>query len=201
MSYKIDIQYLVPINTKGSENNAATFLICPSENEALEKFQKFSQNLLKINEWNVKAGKNPTDFFIYNKDKSQSVQENDLVKIKIPAPENKLGNGFDWVIVRKIHMIEKRDLKVCLLQIKPHSCPENSKGMLAHFYKDDASITFILAKKNNIVQFTIHGRNEIPNTKKIGFLNSCRNFFVANGGIFGGSKIQWQDFAEEFIKH
>jgi hypothetical protein len=156
---------------------------------------------LKINEWNVKAGKNPTEFHIYNKDKSQSVQENDVVKIKIPAPENKLGNGFDWVIVRKIQMIEKTDLKVSLLQMKPHSCPENSNGKTAHFYKDDASSTFILVKKDKTIQFSIHGRNEIPNTRKIGFLNSCRNFFVANGGIFGGSKVQWQDFAEEFINH
>ena len=201
MNYKIDIEDLVPINTKGSENNAAAFLVCQSQTEAFERFRSLSQNLLKINDWDVKAGKNPTEFFIYNKDKSQSVQENDLVKIKIPAPQNKLGNGFDWVIVRKVQMIEKADLKLCLLQMKPHSCPESSNRNIAHFYRDDASSTFILAKKEKTLQLSIHGRNEIPNTKKIGLLNSCRNFFVASGGIFGGSKMQWQDFAEEFIKH
>ncbi|MCU7619314.1 hypothetical protein NZ698_19205 [Chryseobacterium sp. PBS4-4] len=200
MNYKIDIQDLVPINRKGSENNAVAFLNCQSETEAFEKFKKLSQNLLKINDWNVKGGKNPTEFSIYNKDKSQSVQENDLVKIKIPAPENKLGNGFDWIVVKKIQIIEKTDVKVFLLQMKPNSCPENSNKKTAHFYMEDASSTFILSKKNDTIQFSIHGRNEIPNTKKIGFLNSCRNFFVANGGIFGGSKLQWQDFAEEFIK-
>jgi hypothetical protein len=128
-------------------------------------------------------------------------EENDLVKIKIPAPENKLGYGFDWVIVKKIRTIKSKDVEAILLQMQPHFCPENLNRSTAHFYTDDASSNFILARKYKTVQFSIHGRNEIPNTKKIGFLNSCRNFFVASGGIFGGSKLQWQDFAKEFIKN
>ncbi len=206
MNYKIDVQDLPPVNKKGSENNAMSFLICQSETEAFERFKKLSQNLLKIDSWNVNAGKNPTEFFVYkdgkeNQDLSLLVKENDLVKIKIPAPKNKLGNGFDWVIVHKIQSIESVDMKAFLLQMKPHSCPENSNGNTAHFYTEDASSTFILAKKNKTIQFSIHGRNEIPNTKNVGFLNSCRNLFVGGGGIFGGSKLQWQDFTEEFIKN
>jgi hypothetical protein len=204
MNYKIDVQDLVPVNKKGSENDAAAFLICHSETEAFDRFRILSQNLLKINSWKVFAGKNPAEFYIYNMDnlnKYVLAKENDLVKIKIPAPENKLGNGFDWVVVHKIETIEKKDLIAILLEMKPHSCPEKSDKNTAHFYKKDASSTFILAKKDKTIQFSIHGRNEIPNIGKVGFINTCRNFFVASGGIFGGSKLQWQDFAEEFIKN
>jgi len=200
MSYKIDIQDLIPINKKGSQNDVSAFLNCDTEMEAFDHFKKLSYNLLKINDWSVNARKNPAEFFIYNKDKSQSARENDLVKIKIPAPTNKQGNGFDWVIVRKIQLIEDTHYNAIMLQMKPHSCPENLNGRTAHFYKDDATTTFILSKNENIIQLSIHGRNEIPNTKNVGFIDACRNFFVANGGIFGGSKLQWKDFADDFIK-
>lgn len=203
MKYKIDIQHLLPINTIGSENNAVFFLICNSETEAFDKFRKLSEKLLQINDWKVNAGKNPTEFYLYNKEdeKSALAQVNDLVKIKMPAPKNKLGNGFDWVIVNRIEPTEQTEMKVLLLQMKPHSCAESASGNIAHFYKETASNTFILAKKNKTLQFSIHGRNEVPNTGKVGFVSALRNFFVANGGIFGGSKVQWQDFTEEFLKN
>lgn len=204
MNYKIDIQDFLPVNKIGSENNAATSLTFETETEASNRFRILTQNLLKINDWSVNAGKNPTEFFIYNKnfqEKQLLAEEGNLVKIKIPAPENKLGEGFDWVIVRKIEVINQTDLEALLLQMKPHQCPENADKGIAHFYTDDATSTFVLAKKNKTIQFSIHGRNEIPNTEKVGFINSLRNFFVASGGIFGGSKLQWQNFSEEFVKN
>lgn len=202
MKYKIDIQHLLPVNNNGSESDAVASLSYPSEAEAFDKFKKLSEKLLQINNWNVYAKKNPTDFYLYNKEteKSAGAKLNDLVKIKMPAPGNKLGNGFDWVTVHKLESVDQTQIKAFLLQMKPHSCPESSSGKVAHFFKADATNNFILAKQDKIIQFSIHGRNEIPNTKKVGLINSCRNFFVAGGGIFGGSKVQWQDFADEFIK-
>lgn len=202
MKYKIDVQHLLPVNIHGSESDAAASLSCQSETEASDRFKKLSEKLLQINNWNRYAKKNPTDFYLYNKEgeKSARAQVNDLVKIKMPAPENKLGNGFDWVNVHKIEPVDQAQMKAFILQMKPHSCPESGKGDVAHFFKGDATNNFILAKQDNTIQFSIHGRNEIPNTKKVGFINSCRNFFVASGGIFGGSKVQWQEFADEFIK-
>lgn len=204
MNYKIDIQDFLPVNRIGSENNAVTFLRYDTDSEILEKFKMLKKNLLNINGWNVNSGKNPTKFFLYKEnldDKSFLAEENDLVKIKIPAPANKLGRGFDWVKILKIQEIERNDFQAILIQMKPHSCPESKGKGIAHFYTDDATSTFILAKENKTIQLSVHGRNEIPNTKNIGFINALRNYFVANGGIFGGSKIQWQHFAKEFVKN
>ena len=202
MNYKIDVRHLLPVNTSGSANNAAAFQTFHSEAEAFDKFRSLSRKLLQINDWKVNAGKNPTDFYLHNKEQEKLAfaEMNDLVKIKMPAPKNQTGKGFDWVVINKLDSIEDTGMKVLLLQMKPHSCAENMNDQIAHFYTEDATNNFILAKKGKTVQLSIHGRNEIPNVKNIGFLNSCRNFFVANGGIFGGSKVQWQDFAEEFIK-
>lgn len=203
MNYKIDVQHLLPVNIIGSENNAVSFIDCNSETEAFDRFRRFSQKLTEINGWNQYAGKNPTSFYLHSKEENKLAvtQLNDLIKIKMPAPENKLGNGFDWVAVNKIENIEEREVKVFLLQMRPHSCAESANGNIAHFYTQEASNTFILAKKNKIIQFSIHGRNEVANTNRVGFLHSLRNFFVAGGGIFGGSKVQWQDFTEEFLKN
>ncbi len=203
MKYKIDVQHLLPVNSIGSENNAVSFLSCNSETEAFDRFRKLSQKLLEVNGWNEYAGKNPTEFYLYSKEKDKAAiaQLNDLVKIKMPAPKNNLGNSFDWVMVNRIENIEQTESKVLLLQMKPHSCAESANGNIAHFYTGEASNTFILSKKNKVIQFSIHGRNEVANTSSVGFFNSLRNFFVAAGGIFGGSKIQWQDFTEKFIKN
>lgn len=203
MKYKIDVQHLLPVNIIGSENNAVSFFDCSSETEAFERFRKFSQKLLDVNGWNQFAGKNPTEFYLHGKENKEgtAVQLNDLVKIKMPAPKNKLGNGFDWVMVNKIEVIDQTEEKVFLLQMRPHSCAESGSGSIAHFYTEDASNTFILSKKNKVIQFSIHGRNELANTSKVGWIHSLRNFFVASGGIFGGSKVQWQDFTEEFLKN
>lgn len=204
MNYKIYIQEFLPVNKVGSKNNAVTFLKYETDNEALEKFRLLKQSLLNINRWNINSGKNPTKFFLYDEnlgDKSSMAEENDLVKIKIPAPANKVGNGFDWVKIIKIKEIDNNDFQAILIRMKPHYCPENKDKKIAHFYTNDATSTFILAKENKAIQLSVHGRNEIPNIKNIGFINSLRNYFVAKGGIFGGSKIQWQDFVEEFVKN
>ncbi|MBW8523710.1 hypothetical protein K0U91_00540 [Chryseobacterium chendengshani] len=203
MKYKIDIQHLLPPNKDGSKNNAVAFLICDTEAKAFEKFSELSQKLLKINQWKLYARKNPTEFYLHQKEneKSAIAQLKDFVKIKMPAPKNQSGKGFDWVMVNDMQSIDQPELKVFLLQMKPHSCPISSKKNVAHFYTEAASNTFVLAQKDKIIQMSIHGRNEIPNTKKLGLINSLRNFFVASGGIFGGSKVQWQDFTEEFIKN
>ncbi|WP_162087041.1 hypothetical protein [Chryseobacterium aquaeductus] len=202
MTYKIDIQHLLPINFTGSENNALSFVICNSETEALKKFQLLSRKLLEVNNWKTNAGRNPTQFYLFNRenDKSAVAQLNDLIKIKMPAPKNNIGNGFDWVAVSKIQTIDQTQMIVFLLEMKPHSCAESAKGTIAHFYTEKASNTFILAKKDNTIQFSIHGRNEKPNVNKTEVISSVRNLFVASGGIFGGSKIQWEDFTKEFIK-
>ena len=203
MEFKIDIQHLLPANKKGSKNNAAAFIICDSEAKALQKFSELSEKLLRINEWKIYARKNPTEFYLHQKEnqKSAIAQVKDFVKIRMPAPKNQSGKGFDWVIVNDIRSLDEPQKKILLLQMRPHSCPISSKRNVAHFYTDAASNTFILAQKDKTIQLSIHGRNEVPNTKKLGFINSMRNFFVANGGIFGGSKVQWQDFADEFIKN
>ncbi|AZA73730.1 MULTISPECIES: hypothetical protein [Chryseobacterium] len=112
---------MVPVNKQGSENDVSAFLICESETEEFDQFKKLSNNLLNINDWNVIAGKNPVESYIDNKNQSQLIQENDLAKIKIPKKENKMRNGFAWVQVQKIQIIETEDLKIIVLQMKPHS--------------------------------------------------------------------------------
>jgi len=202
MKYKIDIKNFVPVNRTGSENDALAFLTYDTDDKALDQFKILRQKLININNWNKYSGKNPTEFFLHNDgEKPFYPKENDWVKIKIPGPGNKLGNGFDWVKIVKIQSMESDNFQAVLMVMKPHSCPENKDNGIAHFYTDAATSTFVLAQENNAVQFSVHGRDEIPNTKNLGLMNSLRNFFVAKGGIFGGSKIQWQHFAEEFIKN
>lgn len=201
--YAIQVLQWVPENKQGSENDAFAVRDFDSVESAKESFEKYAQKLLQINEWNVMAGKNPTEFYLVpakNTESSLFAKENDFVKIKMPAPKNKIGHGYDWVIINKLIKSTESELQYLLIQMKPHSCPESASGKTAHFYTDQATNTFIIAQKGTKIQMSVHGRNEIPNTENIGLIDRLRNMFVGMGGIFGGSKLQWEAFAEEFIK-
>jgi len=199
----INIFHLVPKNEKGSENDVCAVKNCQSLEIAEKTFEKLAQKLLEVNDWDVTAGKNLAKFYLVSGETRKSslvAKENDFVKIKMPAPKNKLGQGYDWVIINKIRRSADSEIKYLLVQMKPHSCPENASGSVAHFYAGKATNSFIMAQYGTKIQFSIHGRNEIPNTENMSLINKLRNMFVAIGGIFGGSKLQWKVFAESFIK-
>lgn len=43
------------------------------------------------------------------------------------------------------------------------------------------------------------GRNEIANYRNLPLIDKIRNFFVANGGVFGFSKIHWELWVQNIL--
>lgn len=132
------------------------------------------------------------------KEKSNPVQIGDFVAIKIPGPRNKIGNGFDWVAVRNMIITETENQSVLSFELQPCPNPENAK-QIAHFFKDTARNYFIIKKEGTKITAEVHGRNEIPNCSNLPLLNKLRNFFIAHGGIFGMSKIQWEVWSKNIL--
>ena len=56
----------------------------------------------------------------------------------------------------------------------------------------------MITKEGNSLKVGVYGRNEKPNFNA-GFLDKIRNFFIAAGGMFGVSKIQWKLIAEGLL--
>lgn len=203
VKYLIYIEHLLPGQNTGSSSDAATIRQCLSQAIAEDLFKKLAEQLLKVSHWNVNAGILPTKFELVDS-RGQGghfcAAENLLVKIKMPAPKNKTGNGYDWVVIEKVVSHHEDQLEYLHIQMRPCAYLNKKEGCVAHFYTGTASNSFILIRSGSDLQLSVHGRNESPNTVNVTFLDKLRNRFVAGGGIFGGSKVQWEDFVKEMIK-
>lgn len=203
VKYLININHLLPKQNTGSCSDAAAIKPCMSQAVAEDLYRKLADQLLNISHWNINAGKVPTKFDLVDSNGKGGhfhAAQNFLVKIKMPAPKNKTGNGYDWVFIEKVENHYEENTEYLHLQMRPCPCLDNKEGGIAHFYEQTATNSFILIRSGSDIQLSVHGRNESPNTSNVRLWDMFRNVFVAGGGIFGGSKLQWEDFVNAMIK-
>ncbi|MCY0976909.1 hypothetical protein PGH12_07050 [Chryseobacterium wangxinyae] len=203
VKYLINIDHLLPKHDSGSSSDAAATKPCLSQGIAEDLYRKLADQLLNISHWNINAGKLPTKFDLVDSNGKGGhfhAAENLFVKIKMPAPKNKTGNGYDWVVIEKVENYHEENIEYIHLQMRPCPCLDNKGGGIAHFYEQNATNSFILIRSGSDIQLSVHGRNESPNTSNVRLWDMLRNIFVAGGGIFGGSKLQWEDFVNSMIK-
>ena len=198
----IDILFLVPEHVKGSQNDAIADKSLSNDAKAGEAYRALCSNLLKVSQWSRYAGGEEFVFELTAPDgtlKADPLQLGDRIRIQLPGPKDDLGKGYDWVEVMRLEQGTSADIEYFMLELSPCDCPYTSAEETAHFYWENASNTFVAAKQGQTVQFSVHGRNEVPNIGSQPPLAKIRNFFVAHGGIFGGSKIQWEVFSKNII--
>mgnify|MGYP000866005468 FL=1 len=203
MKPTINVQHLVPRNKLGSSNDAYAATNYKDEQTAVKAFRAIEKMLFDVNSWSVQIPFGTVRFYLvdaYGKPTYNDAAIGDFVKIKMPMLPNSFGKGYDWVSVVKISKFDEREIAYTMLQMRPHSCIENAEGQIAHFYTNDSTNTFIVARSGSEIQVSVHGRNETPNVKKLKIRHRVRNFFIGGGGIFGGSKLQWQNFVDSLIK-
>lgn len=202
MKQTIDVQEFIPPQKIGSEHDALNSKKFQSVEEAISGFDSIKFNLLDVNHWHVQMRGKSAQFYVTdehgNKDEGL-LKSKSLIRIDMPGPKNRIGKRWDWVQVNFCKSFNPQNMQVLVFQLSPCICPYNPNGGIAHFYEDSASNTFILIRLETIIQLSIHGRNERPNTKCKGLRNKFRNQFIANGGIFGGSKVQWKTLVEEIL--
>ncbi|MGO8056168.1 hypothetical protein, partial [Rhizobium leguminosarum] len=69
-----------------------------------------------------------------------------------------------------------------------------------HFFKKDATSTFMVCIDGNIITASIHGRNEIPNTETANTIDNIRNKVVATSAISILSEVQWNNLVRGIVK-
>lgn len=185
---------------KGGFHDSVNFKNCKSLEESQLLFNQMKKVFLDINRWDQLFKKN-TEFYLKNtsgQEQSAPIQIGDLVAIKIPGPKNHLGDGFDWVKVQNMIIAEKEDQSILSFELQPCANPKKP-NQIAHFFQDSARNNFIIKKEGCTITAEVHGRNEIPNCSNVPFRDQLRNFFIANGGIFGMSKIQWEVWSKNIL--
>ncbi len=193
----------IPQQKTGGFSDTISKRTFDSEEHAKSYFQVIKQRFLDINHWHQVAGEEKAEFVLFNSEGSAVERMpivGDFVRINIPGPENKTGDGFDWVKVEDIHQQTTEHKEIISIRVRPASSPQNIKSETAHFFDDTATSNFIIKRVNKKIGAEVHGRNEKPNVEDLNLKEKIRNTFIAIGGIFGASKIQWKSLTDGLIK-
>jgi hypothetical protein len=193
----------IPENQNGFQTNTETSVTFGSIEQAKHFYFVVKERLLDINHWHHWAGSGTAAFQLTDEngnEVSRHPQINDHIKIDIPGPGPRTGDGFDWVWIEDIKEISG-EIEECLaIKVRPASNPKNSKDDVAHFFSNEATSSFIVRRKEKTVLAGVYGRNEKPNTEAEELIDKARNAMVATGAISGFSKLQWKMLVEGLLK-
>lgn len=184
---------------KGGQHDSTHSIKFSNSSECDLFFQNVKEVFFQIASWGPLFG-GGTAFYRVDKDgnvPTLPLTVGDLVKIRIPGPKNKMGEGYDWVKIIDFEIVDTDNSESFRIILSPTHLPEKSNT--AHFFENAAKNYFLIKKYNLKITAEVHGRNEVPNYINLSLRDKIRNFFVANGGIFGFSKIHWKLWTQNIL--
>ena len=192
---------IIPENKIGKAVDIEHSVIADAS-EAKNVYKIARERLLNPQKWQQLSGAASAAFEIISNSviSQKEVQKNDYLKIDIPGPGAAEGDGYDWVKVEAIEEdnIPEADNSIALkLRASPN--PNSDKTSTAHFFKEDATSTFIIKLNGNTITASYYGRNEVPNVQDVSLVDKVRNALVAVGAAIGFSEIQWNSLVKGFL--
>jgi hypothetical protein len=192
----------IPKQQVGSKVDISSAVEFNSNAEAITFFQTVKHRLLNVNQW-AEICKAPSSTFklinARNQEIAGLVKETDYIRINVPGPGTKLGEGFDWVNVESIKEEVVDQLELVSITVRPSNHPLKSKNEIAHFFQSTATSTFQAIRNKNKVYAEVHGRNELPNNRTRNFFDSIRNTLIGWSAKIGFSYPQWKLLVEGLI--
>jgi hypothetical protein len=194
----------IPEHEHGAKKTLKHSYSAESVEDAEELFIVAKDKLLDVNNWNRTAVSVSADFELtdpHGKLLNRKAHKGDYIKINLPAPGSKTGEGYDWVRIEQITYDDYPDehTESIMMQVRPASAPTNENEDVAHFFKDDATSSFIIERHGKLLTVHYYGRNEIPNTEAENTMDVVRNAAVAAGAIIGLSDVQWNNLIKGFL--
>jgi hypothetical protein len=202
----MDKEKTVPVQQQGSSTGATSKRITATREAAVQLFRLAKQRLIAINNWDKISGIASATFELMNergeKIDSTEPRVGNLIRIKLPAPPNPSGDGYDWVRIEKIVNAKdlKNDQELFGFHVRPTRNPLDPNQETAHFFTKDATSSFLVFRSKQLVVAMERGRNEKPNIYAHGIWNRIRNFLIALGGMLGLSKPQWKSLTDGMLK-
>lgn len=187
------------LQIKGSFHDSFEIKNFNSINECNLFFKNLQKVFLNINCWENFFHRTST-FQVtdsFGNDKFSRIAIGDFVKIKIPGPKSKFGEGFDWVKISEVEFHFSAECEYFCMVLSPSNKP--GSDVTSHFFQSCAKNYFTIKNYGHLITAEVHGRNEILNYKDLPIWDQCRNFLTANGGIFGFSKIHWKQWCVNIL--
>ncbi|MET0636730.1 MAG: hypothetical protein ABWZ25_11940 [Chitinophagaceae bacterium] len=121
-------------------------------------------------------------------------EEGDRIRISIPGPGSKSGDGYDWVEILLIEskQADDKEEEYTGMKVQPTDNPESDDDTPAHFLEPGSTSTFLIHRMGTTVTAAYYGRNEKINTHTSSVVDKIRNALVALGAFIGFSEVQWK---------
>jgi hypothetical protein len=195
---------LIPVNEKGKPTDLEYSVTLASLDEARSSYMRAVQRMQNPGIWHDLAGWASASFKLVNAQGLECYRpasEGDYIRIDVPGPGPEEGGGYDWVKVEKVeeYIGSNREEEWTGMKVRPCNNPRSATLDTAHFFREDATSTFIMERKGNQVTAFYHGRNELPNTATPKLADNIRNAMVAAGAIIGLSETQWSALSKGFL--
>ncbi len=200
----MDNSEYIPTQKEGQHTDTVAEQVLDDLQTAQYYFEIAKQRLLDVNNWHRISKLEASVFTLINEsgEKLNSIAKvGDYFKIDIPGPGSRLGDGYDWVKIEFIQEIKNEglDKEALIMKVRPAKNPEGHNEEIAHFLKDEATSTFIVAREGNKIAAEVHGRNEIPNIGVTPLIDKVRNSVIGLGAIIGISVLQWKLLTEGIV--
>jgi hypothetical protein len=193
----------IPVQQEGGKTDVTESVTLDSDTDAKQFFQIACQRLMNVNKWHEICESEATKFTLIDNDGNavvRDVQEGDYFKINIPGPGSSAGNGFDWVRVEQVFFKEDTEEDVFFIRVRPCAPPLKNDHQVAHFFKEQATSTFLVRRKHNSISAEVHGRNEKPNIDTDQVKDKVRNALVGTASLLGFSFPQWKMLVKGIVK-
>ena len=194
----------IPEHEHGAKKTLKHSYSAESPEDAEELFIVAKDRLLDVNNWNRTAVAVSAVFELadhHGNHLNRKAHKGDYIKIDLPAPGSKTGDGYDWVVIEQIAYDDYPDehTESILMQVRPAPAPTNGNEDVAHFFKADATSSFIIERHGKLLMAHYYGRNEVPNTEAENPVDIVRNAVVATGAVIGLSDVQWNNLIQGFL--
>jgi hypothetical protein len=195
----------VPPQHTGAATNTAFSIMLSSLKESRERYYQAKARLLDVNHWHDFAGPLSASFTLTDdsgRELDHPAQEGDHIRINLPGPGSKTGDGYDWVAIEQIEDKTTSSGKTAYaaIRVRPSVNPQQWHGKVAHFYDPAATSSFVVELTGRCVRASVYGRNEKPNTAPPGFWDKVRNTLIAISASLGLSKPQWKSLVKGLVK-
>jgi len=194
---------IVPPQYEGGQKDITHKFTATDDDDARKLFFLARNRLLDINNWHKVAAGISGRFTLTDqtgRELRRTAEKNDYFKIDVPGPGSIEGGGYDWAFIEAIE--EKSDstgpYESIALRARPSENPTKGENV-AHFFKDDATSSFIVERKGRELSASVIGRNEMPNTSTSNVIDKVRNAIVGSSAIAGLAKIQWKSLVKGLL--
>ncbi|AMM51824.1 hypothetical protein TH61_12435 [Rufibacter sp. DG15C] len=170
----------------------------PDEASAVQAFAESRQKLFNVEDWSHMTGITST-FELYDaqgqRDPNKKPDLGDYIKIILPATTIE-----NWVKV--IEVVEEENLAKFVVQPSHNPLtPAEEPGKIEHFFTEEATSTFLVARQGTTLLACEIGKNEVANNQgEEAGDRPILNTVISTGGWAGFQAIQWGNLTK-FLVH